>query len=160
MSHELSEDQVSTFKEVFTLFDKEGEGFISPRELGTVFRLLGMRLNDSEVKDIISKIDTDENGRIEFSEFLSMMDYRMKRSAKEDRNKKLFRLFDQSQKGFISNVDIAAVMTDLGERLTNHEIAEMMKEADINKNGKISFAEFMAMLEKLKINLNRNTPPV
>ena len=148
MSHELSDDQVSTFKEVFTLFDKKEEGFISPKELGTVLRLLGMRLNNNEVKDIIAKIDINENGKIEFSEFLSMMDHRMKRSAKEERVHKVFDRFDQSRKGFISNADISAVMTDLGEKLTNPEIAEMMNKADTNKNGKIRFTEFVAMFEQ------------
>ena len=148
MSHGLSDDQVSTFKEVFTLFDKKEEGFISPKELGTVLRLLGMRLNNNEVKDIIDQIDINENGKIEFSEFLSIMDHKMKRSAEEERVHKVFDRFDQSQKGFISNADVSAVMTDLGEKLTNQEISEMMNEADINKDGKISYTEFVAMLEK------------
>ena len=152
MSHELNDEQVSTFKEVFTLFEKEDEGSISSKELGTVLRLLGMKLTNGETKGIIDRIDTDNNGKIEFVEFLSMMDRRMKKSQMEDEVYKVFCPFDQSQKGFISYSDISAAMTLLGERLTNHEINEMMIEADIDKDGKISFDDFMAMREKTKKN--------
>ena len=90
MSHELNDEQVSTFKEVFTLFEKEDEGSISSKELGTVLRLLGMKLTNGETKGIIDRIDTDNNGKIEFVEFLSMMDRRMKKSQMEDEVYKVF----------------------------------------------------------------------
>jgi calmodulin len=37
----LSEEQKAEFKEVFSLFDKDGDGTISTKELGTVMRTLG-----------------------------------------------------------------------------------------------------------------------
>jgi calmodulin len=37
----LSEEQVAEFREAFSLFDKDGDGTISTKELGTVMRSLG-----------------------------------------------------------------------------------------------------------------------
>lgn len=45
----LTEEQVSEFKEAFSLFDSDGDGIISARELGTVMRSLGQNLSDTEL---------------------------------------------------------------------------------------------------------------
>lgn len=38
---QLTEEQIAEFKEAFSLFDKDGDGTITTKELGTVMRSLG-----------------------------------------------------------------------------------------------------------------------
>lgn len=38
---QLTEEQIAEFKEAFSLFDKDGDGNITTKELGTVMRSLG-----------------------------------------------------------------------------------------------------------------------
>ena len=156
MAHDLNEEQVSIFKEVFTLFEKDDENFISAKDLGTVLRLLGMRLTDNEVDDIMVQVDIDNNGRIEFSEFLLMMDRKMKDSGKKEKFYEVFCQFDHGQKGYISYSDISAAMAHLGEKLEKQQIIEMMEEAGINNDGKISFKVFTTLLEAHYINMNKS----
>lgn len=40
----LTEEQIAEFKEAFSLFDKDGDGNITTKELGTVMRSLGASL--------------------------------------------------------------------------------------------------------------------
>ena len=47
------------FKEAFSLFDKDGDGTITPKELGTVMRSLGQNPTEGELKDMINEVDTD-----------------------------------------------------------------------------------------------------
>ena len=47
---ELNETQIEEFKEVFGLFDKDGDGTISTKELGTVMRTLGQNPTDAEIE--------------------------------------------------------------------------------------------------------------
>ena len=152
MTHSLSEEQVLMFKEVFALFEKDNESFISAKDLGTVLQLLGLRLTDNEVNDIVGQVDMDDNGRIEFSEFLSMMDRKMKESGKKDELYEVFCQFDHGQKGYISYSDISAAMAHLGEKLEKRQIIEMMKEAGINDDGKITFKVFTTLLDVIGMN--------
>lgn len=47
------------FKEAFSLFDKDGDGTITTKELGTVMRSLGQNPTEAELQDMISEVDTD-----------------------------------------------------------------------------------------------------
>ena len=49
MCDELSEFQISAFKDAFSHFDEDGDGFISTRELGKVLTALGRNPTDSEL---------------------------------------------------------------------------------------------------------------
>ncbi len=50
---------VSEFKEAFALFDKDGDGSITTKELGTVMRSLGQNPTESELQDMINEVDAD-----------------------------------------------------------------------------------------------------
>jgi len=55
------------------LFDKNGDGAIDVEELGQVMRSLNQEPTDEELKDMINDVDSDNNGRIDFNEFLTIM---------------------------------------------------------------------------------------
>ncbi len=46
-------------KEAFEVFDKDGDGTISGRELGTVMRSLGQNPSEAALQDMISEVDID-----------------------------------------------------------------------------------------------------
>ena len=50
---------ISEFKEAFSLFDKDGDGTITTKELGTVMRSLGQNPTEAELQDMINEVDAD-----------------------------------------------------------------------------------------------------
>ena len=59
MDDKFSEKQIEEFKEAFSLFDKDGDGSISTKELGIVMRSLGQNPTESEIQEIINEVDID-----------------------------------------------------------------------------------------------------
>ena len=64
----------------------------------------------------------------------------------DDELKEVFDVFAFEGTEFITAVSLKRVMTSLGEKLTSDEINAMMKEADANNDGKISFEEFKKII--------------
>ena len=48
-------------------------------------------------------------------------------------------VFDRDNNGFIDEQELRDVLSNLGERLTDSEVHEMMLEADVNGDGKIDY---------------------
>ncbi|KAH8032282.1 hypothetical protein HPB51_024059 [Rhipicephalus microplus] len=51
--------RIAEFKEAFSLFDKDGDGTITTKELGTVMRSLGQNPTEAELQDMINEVDAD-----------------------------------------------------------------------------------------------------
>jgi len=69
-----------------------------------------------------------------------------KRSSDQQKIQKVFNVFDKNQDGFISSVELTKVMSDLGERLSEEEVNEMMRWADKDGDGKVGFQEFAFLM--------------
>ncbi|KAB0361663.1 hypothetical protein FD754_005819, partial [Muntiacus muntjak] len=57
-----------------------------------------------------------------------------------------FRVFDKDGNGYISAAELHHVMTNLGEKLTDEEVDEMIREADIDGDGQVNYEEFVQMM--------------
>lgn len=121
-------------------------GCITTKELGTVMRSLGQNPTEAELQDMINEVDADGNGTIDFPEFLNLMARKMKDTDSEEELKEAFRVFDKDQNGFISAAELRHVMTNLGEKLTDEEVDEMIREADVDGDGQINYEEFVKVM--------------
>jgi calmodulin len=132
--------------QAFSLFDKDGDGTITTKELGTVMRSLGQNPTEAELQDMINEVDADGNGTIDFPEFLTMMARKMKDTDSAEEIKEAFKVFDKDGNGFISAAELRHIMTNLGEKLTDEEVDEMIREADVDGDGQINYDEFVDMM--------------
>ena len=79
------------------------------------------------------------NGEIDFEEFLQMMSKKIKDTDTEEEIRDAFRIFDKDGNGLISANELKQLMANLGEKLTDEELDEMMREADLNGDGHIDY---------------------
>ena len=66
-------DSEEAIEEAFKVFDKDGNGFVSAAELRHVMTNLEEKLTDEEVDEMIRENDIDEDGQINYEEFIKMM---------------------------------------------------------------------------------------
>ncbi|KAL1417041.1 hypothetical protein MTO96_027243 [Rhipicephalus appendiculatus] len=138
----LSEEQISDFREAFTLYDKDGSGSIRASDLGTVMRSLGYQPTEAQVAEIVGSRET-----IDFPEFLTIMAKEEIRSNDVDEEiREAFKVFDRNGDGFVSAAELRHVMTTMGEKLTHEEVDEMIREADQDGDGRINYEEFVNMV--------------
>lgn len=142
----MSEEQVAEFKETFSLFDKNGDGQICTKDLGIYMRSQGQNPSEAELQDMIYEVDADNNGTIDFPEFLTMMVRKLKDTDSEEEIREAFKVFDRDNNGYISVTELRHVMNAIGEHLTDEEVDEMMREADQNGDGRIDYNEFVMLM--------------
>lgn len=68
-----------------------------------------------------------------------MMAKKMKDTDGEEELREAFRVFDKDGNGFISAAELRHVMTNLGEKLTDDEVDEMIREADLDGDGMVNY---------------------
>ncbi|KAF5206380.1 Calmodulin-related protein [Thalictrum thalictroides] len=146
MADVLTEEQIIEFEEAFNLFDKDGDGCITIDELATVIRSLDQNPTEEELLDMINEVDVDGNGTIEFEEFLNLMAKKMKETDADEELKEAFKVFDKDQNGYISATELRHVMINLGEKLTDEEVEQMIREADLDGDGQVNYEEFVRMM--------------
>ena len=144
----LTEDEIEEIKEAFDLFDTDGSGSIDPKELRAAMQSLGFEAKNQTIYQMITDLDKNKSGNIDFEEFLDMMTARMSdKDTREDINK-VFRLFDDDTSGSITIRNLRRVARELGETMTDEELQEMVERADTNGDGAVSMDDFYNIMTK------------
>ena len=142
----LTEDEVEEIKEAFDLFDTDGSGTIDPKELKAAMQSLGFEAKNQTIFQMISDLDKNRTGAIDFEEFLDMMTARMSDKDTREDISKVFRLFDDDGTGLITIKNLRRVARELGETMTEEELQEMIDRADANGDGGVSPEDFFNIM--------------
>ncbi|XP_062601368.1 calmodulin-beta-like isoform X1 [Saccostrea cucullata] len=144
----LSEEKKKDFRHAFNMFDKDNSGYINTRELLTVMRAFKQDPTKAEVQQLMKRLDTDGNGKIEYEEFEKYMVENYKH-PEEFQNSMMdaFKLFDKDGSGKIDAEELKEAMMKLGDKLSQEEAEDMIKTADLDKDGKIDYEEFVRMMQ-------------
>ena len=146
MVEEISDLKLKEYREAFDNFDKDHNGSISLKELGSMMKSLGQAPTDQDLREIISEVDLDGNGNIDFNEFITIMQKRTRDSDPEEEIISAFRVFDKDGNGTLSTKELRHVMTTIGDKLTDEEVDQMIEEADVDGDGVINYEEFVRMM--------------
>mmetsp|Transcript_129423 Transcript_129423/g.307073 ORF Transcript_129423/g.307073 Transcript_129423/m.307073 type:complete len:151 (-) Transcript_129423:166-618(-) len=146
MADQLVREQISEFFETFKLFDEDKDDKLSLKEFGTLLSSLGQNPTEQELQDWIGGDGEHDTTRIDFHTFLSLMSRKLKETDTEEELIEAFKVFDRDRDGFISGKELRQSMTNLGERLTDTEVDEMIREADMDGDGLINYDEFVKMM--------------
>eukprot|EP00438_Fugacium_kawagutii_P012877 Skav209927 [mRNA] locus=scaffold1253:231861:232907:- [translate_table: standard] len=160
-------EQKQEIKEAFDLFDTDGSGEIDSKELKVAMRALGFEPKKedwqymtwlysalqcfTEIQKMISDVDDDGSGTIGYEEFLKMMTHKILNRDPKDEILKAFRLFDDDETGKISFKNLKRVAKELGERMTDEELQEMIDEADRDGDGEVNEEEFLRIMKKTNL---------
>ncbi|XVE62053.1 hypothetical protein DITRI_Ditri06bG0088100 [Diplodiscus trichospermus] len=144
----LSVEEVEDIKEMFKKMDTDNDGIVSIEELKAVFRNSGLQLAESEVQMLIEAVDANGKGRLDYGEFVAVS-LHLQRMANDEHIRKAFSYFDKDGNGFIEPDELRdALMEDGADDCTNDVANDIFQEVDTDKDGRISYEEFAAMMKR------------
>jgi len=142
----MGSQQLEQLKIAFALFDKDHNGRIDIIELQTVLKTLGQNISKEEAEEMMSSVDINHDGEIDFNEFVQLMENRMFLPSNTLEYQDAFKFFDKNGDGYIDFNELKDVLLSLGEEFTEQDIQDMIDEADTTGNGKVEFGEFIKMM--------------
>ena len=145
----LSQEEIDGCREAFNAFDKDRSHTIDVWELRQVLEAMGQKPTEEELFQMISEVDEDMSGCIDFAEFLKVIENQKDRAENFDDESDMIDAFvacggAQDKSGCVqSDILIKIIKQDFGLTIN---IEELIEEVDSNKSGEIEFFEFKTLL--------------
>ncbi|XP_020572020.1 probable calcium-binding protein CML15 [Phalaenopsis equestris] len=146
----LNSNHLRQLRDIFSRFDMDSDGSLTLLELAALLRSLGLKPTGDQIHALLSSMDANGNGTVEFDELAAAITPLMSEQTilNQEQLLDVFRSFDRDGNGYISAAELARSMARMGQPLTFCELTSMMREADTNGDGVISFNEFTAVMAK------------
>ncbi|XP_076898522.1 calcium-dependent protein kinase 7-like [Bidens hawaiensis] len=149
IAEHLSVDEVAGIKETFDMMDTCKKGKINLEELRIGLQKLGQFVNDADLQVIMESVDLDGDGTLNYNEFVAV-NVHLKRMANDEHLHKAFGFFDKNRSGYIEVEELRYALSDDEENNYNgieEVIHAIMLDVDTDKDGRISYEEFAAMMK-------------
>ncbi|XP_066981218.1 troponin C, isotype gamma-like [Macrobrachium rosenbergii] len=145
----LEADQIETLKKAFDSFDTDKLGYITTETVSTILRMMGIKISEKNLAEVIAETDEDGSGQLEFEEFVTLA---AKFLIEEDEEalkaelKEAFRIYDKEGNGYITTEVLREILHEIDNKLTPEDLDGIIEEVDEDGSGTLDFDEFMEMM--------------
>ncbi|KAI1036840.1 hypothetical protein LB503_003123 [Fusarium chuoi] len=148
-------EEVDRLRKRFMKLDKDNSGTIERDE----FLSLPQISSNPLATRMIAIFDEDGGGDVDFQEFVTGLSAFSSKGNKEQKLQFAFKVYDIDRDGYISNGELFIVLKMMvGSNLKDQQLQQIVDktimEADLDKDGKISFEEFTKMVESTDVSMS------
>ncbi len=145
VNHLISKEDKNELIELFQQFDTNGDGVLTKDEIMEGYKsYLGEVEAEKEAERIMHEVDMDQNGTIDYNEFI-LATLNKQKVLNKEKLEATFKMFDKDGNGKISAEEIRSILGTNGDKSVFDAI---VKEVDANGDGEISLVEFKEMMLK------------
>lgn len=137
----LNPNEFKQLREEFNKIDTNLSGTIETSELKDAVRKANMDLTEKELDNIVKQCDYDENGLINYHEFIAAT-FPVDKYLTKEKIESLFSRFDVDQSEAITTTNFRQAFTKLGIDLSSEELDQILKEHDLDGDHTITLQEF------------------
>lgn len=142
----LSVEEVEVIRDMFTLMDTDKDGKVTYEELRAGLRKVGSQLAEPEIKMLMEVADVDGNGVLDYGEFVAVTIH-LQKMENDEHFRRAFMFFDKDGSGYIELSELREALADESGETDSKVLNEIMREVDTDKDGCISYDEFVAMMK-------------
>ncbi|KAE8661211.1 Calcium-dependent protein kinase 32 [Hibiscus syriacus] len=146
IAEHLSIEEVAGIKEGFQLMDTSNRGKINIDELRAGLHKLEHTIPDADLQILMEAGDVDKDGYLDYGEFVAISVH-LRKMGNDEHLKKAFEFFDRNQSGYIEIEELRDALSDEVETNSEGVISAIMHDVDTDKDGRISYDEFAAMMK-------------
>ena len=136
------------YKEAFEAIDKDNNGLINLKELGTAMRAFGFELNDIELQDLMREYDRDGNDCLDLTEFIDLMTKKKEEQKIELDLFETFHLLDINEDGYLSKKYLQLLFENIDLDIDEDMLDELIQYVDKDNDKKINLEEFINFMKE------------
>ncbi|KAK3858158.1 hypothetical protein Pcinc_035633 [Petrolisthes cinctipes] len=138
----------AALQKAFDSFDTDGKGYITPETVGVILRMMGVKISEKNLQEVIAETDEDGSGELEFEEFVELAAKFLIEEDEEALKEELreaFRIYDKEGKlsifcnGYITTNTLKEILRELDNRLTEEDLEGIIEEVDEDGSGTLDF---------------------
>ena len=142
--NELTEEQKKEIKEAFSTFEDTG---IEADELRSAMQALGFDSKNPDVQKILDKLDRHKKP-LTFEEYMDVMIDKNEEKDPEMEIRKAFKVLCEDGTDKITLKSLSKICADLGEKISEEELQEMITEADKDQDDEVGEEDFIKIMQK------------
>ncbi|XP_031373791.1 calcium-dependent protein kinase 10-like isoform X2 [Punica granatum] len=146
IAEHLSIQEVEVIRDMFALMDTDNDGKVTYEELKAGLQKVGSQLAEPEIKMLMEVADVDGNGVLDYGEFVAVTIH-LQRMENDEHFRRAFMFFDKDDSGYIEMGELRDALADESGETDSDVLNEIMREVDTDKDGQISYDEFVAMMK-------------
>ncbi|XP_073146347.1 calcium-dependent protein kinase 8-like [Henckelia pumila] len=146
VAEHLSVEEVAGIKEAFEMMDSGKKGKIHLEELRVGLQKLGHQITDDDLQILVEAAAVDGDGTLSYGEFVAVSVH-LKKMANDEHLHRAFSFFDRNKSGYIEIEELREALSDDGDANTEEVVSAIMHDVDTDKDGRISYEEFAAMMK-------------
>ncbi|KAG0465118.1 hypothetical protein HPP92_019282 [Vanilla planifolia] len=105
---------------------------------------------ETEVQMLIDAVDTNGKGKLDYGEFVAIT-LHLQKMANDEHLRRAFSYFDKDGNGYIEPEELREALAEDATSDSIDVANDILHEVDTNKDGKISYDEFVAMMKTERI---------
>ena len=147
MLFKIDNEELHKIREVFKMFDKDGNLTIEITELEDIYQTLGRNFTEKELMEMVKSVDLNKDGYITFHEFINMYKKVVHFKIQEEKLMEAFKICDINGDNYVTFDELKQIMMEVGENLNDKQLKDMVKEADKDGDNRINFKEFIKLMK-------------
>ena len=149
---DIPPDKITEYKEAFDMFDLNKDGLLTVEEIFKMLKNYGYPMPKDEIKRMIAKIDSDGDMRIDFEEFITLIQNHtiFIDETDDDALIRAFKSFDINNDGKIPNREFKYIISHMGNAFTKEETDSVFQIGNLNEDDELDYMKFIEFWKKYR----------
>lgn len=141
----LNAKQQEELKEAFIIYDSDGDGKVNRDQAACVLRSIALSPTNEELTNMLG----DRERLFSLNDLQTIIATKAPPFESEEDLKEAFRIFDKDGAGYIDVKELRHVLVHLGEKLSDDEVDELLREVELTGDNQINNDEVVRVIQSL-----------
>lgn len=140
--------EIKHIREVFELLDPRNTGLVDLGDLASQLQTHGVAEQNPVLFALFKSIPNERAYQLDWAEFLGMMRHRISENNSKAQMKGLFDFLTINKADELNLEALKLISRELGEDISEADLAEMLRRADLDHDGRVSFEDFWELMRQ------------